>query len=362
MSGTCGCPPAPPAICPLYLGETTTPLRVGNTLLVAALRGQLQGAWIQLPVTVGFVWSATETAPTLARNDGASVPTQITGSAVTGTVDFTYQLPPTTPPGIYYVRAYVVWPSASRAAQPVTYSRGAITSTFTVVGAPDITTTQAFVEVFAEGTYIFRMQQELATTAGVPADTVYTFLVSATNPSPTVGGDGVVVIAAAQEGDSTVIASSLTATDAAAVVYVRGAAAAPGFDPVLAPQVLTVTRVPVLYAEVTNVDLPVVVFLGSASYDVFPDPATPRVHVLWFGYIWTNSVTDPVPTLDNWIAISSNNAPAEQTSDYVPVFPLFGAVFDQGAGTYNCRAYLVFETAGGMVTRYSEVISTVVGA
>jgi hypothetical protein len=343
------------------LGETTTPLRVGNSLLVPALRGQLQGAWIQLPVTVGFVWSSTETAPTLARNDGASVPTQVTGSSATGTVDFTYQLPSTTPPGIYHVRAYVAWPSASRPAQPVTYSHAAITSTFTVIAAPVIATTQAFVEVFAEGTYIFRMQQQLASTAGVPDDTVYTFLVSATNPSPTVGGDGVTVVAAAQEGDSTVIAGSLTGNDAAAVVYVRGAAAAPGFEPVLASQVLTVARVPVLSAVVTNVDLPVVDFQGSASYDVFPDPATPRVYVVSYGYVWTNSVTDPVPTLNNWVALSSNNPPADQPLDYVPVFPLFGANFSRGPGTYNCRAYLVFETAGGMVVRYSEVISTVVG-
>lgn len=93
------------------------------------LRGRLAGAKTRLPLTVGFVWSDSTTAPTLQVNTGASVPTQVTGDASTGLVDFSYQTT-SVAAGTYYVRAYVVWPAAD--GQPVTYSRATTASTFTV--------------------------------------------------------------------------------------------------------------------------------------------------------------------------------------------------------------------------------------
>lgn len=116
---TAACTPLyPPSICPVYVDQSA-----------GQLQGQLQGARIQLPLTVGFVWSATHTAPTLARNDGASVPRQVTGSADTGLAEFVFTLPASVSAGTYYVRAYVVWPASNH--ESVTYSRAG--TTFTVV-------------------------------------------------------------------------------------------------------------------------------------------------------------------------------------------------------------------------------------
>jgi hypothetical protein len=264
----------------------------------------------------------------------------------------------------YYVRA-VVWYTVA-GEQAIEYSFVAFSFVYGEPPPPPaalvVYTRQAYQTYTTESDtgYLFHMQLEIEMSENVPEDTTFFFLVSATNPDPQIGGADVGTVAATRQVDMTYLASAdYFSFDASAVVYVRAVGQLDGENPVLATDVLTVNRVPVIILAKESEVGTVVTFQGFAAYNVYPLDSVPRVLVSRFGYVWTNSVGDPVPSLTNYVVDNVTVAPQDQPYGYVPAFPQYPADYNLGPGTYNCRAYAICVSHDANIVEYSDSVETV---
>jgi hypothetical protein len=226
-----------------------------------------------------------------------------------------------------------------------------------------VNTVQAYAQVYDEGVYQFTFQMYLENSETVPDTAVFTFLVSATNDNPSVGGADVFAVAATRElGDTWLASATYQNPSSAAVVYVRGIAQATvGGAVIAADNVLTVQFAPQVTLQLTSVSLPNRTFDAAASWMGFPLGPAPHVFIIEYGYVWTNNVVDPVPTIINKNVIYAYPGALTQPPDYVPTFPAmvtdFGAV---GPGDYHTASYVQFATQDGPVEVYSSIISVTV--
>jgi hypothetical protein len=321
----------------------------------------LSEGWLIDSVTVGFVWGSSNENLTFDN---------CLGSVLQVTNVQTFQFTITDEElglGSYYVNAVVRYEVDGE----VQYGYGEAPAAFEIAD-PDpppillTTTMRAYQTIGIAGGYNVNMQLEIGVPESVPETTSFGFLVSDTNPEPTFGGEHVTSVVATRSGLGFLADTTYFTFNVAYVKYVRAFGTPLGGPNILADNVLTVQRAPLVLNSLSDVSPSNVTFKGAAYYSPYPPPGDgfSRVTVVNFGYIWTLGA-ESVPTLSDggFLGLSQQLAPDEQSSTYVPAFDPYTVDFaasGYGPGSYNCCTFVQFQTNNGTAVVYSFAINTII--